>query len=632
MRVEDPKSLDAVADAEESVKVEAPLEGRNTREEKDEQMFVFKIAVVGDYNVGKTSIVKRLLDIPYENISPLPQAENKQTRANGAEKGDDKSGNSANVSAEGANKYEAEVNSAQNGANTRTDCNDKADVALMTKNVLEPLPATTPTVGTDFFSRVVRSVRPGQHVRLQFWDTAGLERYASVHDSTFRRASALIVVFDVRNRESFAHVTSQHLKRAMQYNPDISGRHIFIVGNKVDLVDNSEPEDMDRFVTQSELQSGLFSAFPDVHYYETSAQTNYGVWEVLHGLCQSLPDNYAATTSGEAKEEKAAVTERDPLHSLLPLCYEPETTLDEGTVAEDPALTADGTLASLSSPSSIKSRDVRKDTKASEDELFSPRECADEDDVCHGGADAADNLKSARGRGSNGTVATVMADPIDGDGIDVDVDVDVEGEDEDVIADAAAEPECTVNSSKHVDPNKSSPVKEEGEEDAVAVHSERSAPGDGVVDKKVKCNGSDGEVETEDATDVECFPQEDNAAPPSVQNTARFGGNSLQARASSFANGGDGVLSCSRAARGKSGEDSKADENPQVTSHRKRIDDMLKRIDEDAGVEDFSEGGRRVEQMQEEASDQRKKEKSPVKLSRCFCFGSKGGGSKRSGC
>ncbi|KEG10659.1 putative small GTP-binding rab protein [Trypanosoma grayi] len=261
---------------------------------EDEREYVFKVVVVGEYSVGKTLLVKRLLTAPYS-------VEANGTPINSIEKPD---------------------------VPAATPAADGLDVSL----------PVVPTVGTDFFSRVVRNVRDGQHVRLQFWDTAGLERYAAVHASTYRNASAVVVVFDVSSRRSVESVLTRHLEAAARYNPDIDQQSIFIVANKVDLRASGEGE----CVSQLDIESTLLSTLPDVHYHEVSALTTAGVCELLRSLCDSLltgsgADAEGATESAAPEQPKPgadATKSVDPSHNAQPTPAAVATTTIDAGVGE----------------------------------------------------------------------------------------------------------------------------------------------------------------------------------------------------------------------------------------------------------------------------------------------------------
>ena len=43
----------------------------------------------------------------------------------------------------------------------------------------------------------------GKNVKLQIWDTAGQERFAAITTSYYRGTHAIMLVYDITNRESF---------------------------------------------------------------------------------------------------------------------------------------------------------------------------------------------------------------------------------------------------------------------------------------------------------------------------------------------------------------------------------------------------------------------------------------------
>jgi small GTP-binding protein len=121
--------------------------------------FVFKVAVIGDHNVGKTTLVKRFVDDTFQ-------------------------------------------------------------------------PNVAPTLGVDFYSRVLEGVEEGVNVRLQFWDTAGAEKYNSLVSTVFRGASAVIVCFDITNASTFAHVEGWVRDAKQHCQPQA---YFMLVATKADL-------------------------------------------------------------------------------------------------------------------------------------------------------------------------------------------------------------------------------------------------------------------------------------------------------------------------------------------------------------------------------------------------------------
>lgn len=118
-----------------------------------------------------------------------------------------------------------------------------------------------PTVGVDFESTdIVVDINDTEKiVHLQMWDTAGQERYRSLITSYYRTASAILIVFDLTNRQSYNNLF-YWITLAYKFNHN--NAQLFIIGNKSDL--NNK-----RAVTQ--LEAETFSQFHNAKYYETSS-------------------------------------------------------------------------------------------------------------------------------------------------------------------------------------------------------------------------------------------------------------------------------------------------------------------------------------------------------------------------
>lgn len=94
---------------------------------------------------------------------------------------------------------------------------------------------TTHTIGVEFGSKIIELAETT--VKLQVWDTAGQERFRSVTRSYYRGAAGAILVFDVKNRDSYNHVSAWLSDARSLASPNIS---IVLVGNKVDMADQRE--------------------------------------------------------------------------------------------------------------------------------------------------------------------------------------------------------------------------------------------------------------------------------------------------------------------------------------------------------------------------------------------------------
>ncbi len=62
-----------------------------------------------------------------------------------------------------------------------------------------------PTVVVDFKTRVV-AMEDGKSVKLQIWDTSGLDRFAHLRENFYGSASGVVFCFDVCDRASYLNL------------------------------------------------------------------------------------------------------------------------------------------------------------------------------------------------------------------------------------------------------------------------------------------------------------------------------------------------------------------------------------------------------------------------------------------
>ncbi len=130
------------------------------------------------------------------------------------------------------------------------------------------------TLGVDF---IVKSLPVNNYiVKLQAWDTAGQERYAGVRPIYYRGAKGALLVFDITMRQSFVNVEKWFNQIRRYSGTDVP---IILVGNKLDLTDS-------RVVDTDEVQ--VYSAQKEIHYFETSAKTDYAVTDVFKKLAELI--------------------------------------------------------------------------------------------------------------------------------------------------------------------------------------------------------------------------------------------------------------------------------------------------------------------------------------------------------
>ena len=123
-----------------------------------------------------------------------------------------------------------------------------------------------PTIGTDFRKKEVKI--GFTTVTLQIWDTAGQEQFNSMAYSLFRGANALVLVFDLTDRESFEALKNWKRIFFDKANPrDYGSFPVVVIGNKTDLSRRVSEEEARRWCTPQNYQyfetwgeQGIFAA------------------------------------------------------------------------------------------------------------------------------------------------------------------------------------------------------------------------------------------------------------------------------------------------------------------------------------------------------------------------------------
>ncbi|RWS26686.1 ras-related protein Rab-30-like protein 1 [Leptotrombidium deliense] len=170
----------------------------------------FKVILVGEYGVGKTSIFRRFTSNTFIDIETLSLSESRKS-----------------------------------------------------------------TLGLDHCSRKF-DVKGDRSLKMQLWDTGGLERVASITNSYYKFAEAAVLVFSLNSIDSF-HCLSQHLLEILSL---AENAKIFLVGNKCDLQPHEVTDaDIELFVEQFPKFDGLF---------KISCKTNEGVNDMFEEIADKL--------------------------------------------------------------------------------------------------------------------------------------------------------------------------------------------------------------------------------------------------------------------------------------------------------------------------------------------------------
>ena len=109
-----------------------------------------------------------------------------------------------------------------------------------------------------------------QRVKLMIWDTAGQEKYDSLTEMYFKGASAILVVYDVSDPQSFTKAQTWVSKLNQSYN-------LYLVGNKCDL----PPK-----VTN--MEADQYAKLHGIQLFEVSAKDDTGIDEMFFQISQHL--------------------------------------------------------------------------------------------------------------------------------------------------------------------------------------------------------------------------------------------------------------------------------------------------------------------------------------------------------
>lgn len=134
------------------------------------------------------------------------------------------------------------------------------------------------TVGVDVGARILDI--QGDSVKLHCTDTAGQEKFRGLTQSYYRNADAVVLVFDITNRGTFASIP-QWLVNVQTY----ASKNVLkvLVGNKTDLKGASR-----KVTTRS---AANLAEFEDLLYLETSAKWDDNVETLITELAEQLREN-----------------------------------------------------------------------------------------------------------------------------------------------------------------------------------------------------------------------------------------------------------------------------------------------------------------------------------------------------
>ena len=138
------------------------------------------------------------------------------------------------------------------------------------------------SIGVDFKLKNIEI--DSKKIKLQIWDTAGQERFKTITTSYYKGAHAILIVFDITDRDSFDHVRN--------WMADIDkfakeGVLRILVGNKCDLEQN-------RRVRKEEAEE--IAKKYGINYIETSAKDTINIDDLFISTAKYLLSKQNSST------------------------------------------------------------------------------------------------------------------------------------------------------------------------------------------------------------------------------------------------------------------------------------------------------------------------------------------------
>ena len=161
------------------------------------------------------------------------------------------------------------------------------------------------TIGVDFLTKKLKIKQAVKS--FTFYDTSGSERFHTMVASYYKNADGVLLLFDLTNEESFAHV-KDWADTLLKYK-NLEEISLLLVGNKCDLVKN-----------KSEISVGKYEAIAKEYqtkFYMTSALTGEGVQECFTDLLNRLVE-ISPDPNDSDKQENSAQQNKDVIDLSAP--------------------------------------------------------------------------------------------------------------------------------------------------------------------------------------------------------------------------------------------------------------------------------------------------------------------------
>lgn len=112
------------------------------------------------------------------------------------------------------------------------------------------------TIGVDFFS-IIKNIND-REIKIQFWDTAGQEKFRTITKGFYRKNDLIIIVFNLNKEKSFEKIIYWYHQIMQNSDTELP---ILILGNKSDLEIKIIPKKVDMLIENLKNQTTYNNIF-----------------------------------------------------------------------------------------------------------------------------------------------------------------------------------------------------------------------------------------------------------------------------------------------------------------------------------------------------------------------------------
>lgn len=134
-----------------------------------------------------------------------------------------------------------------------------------------------PTIGAQF-QQLKTTLKNGNTLRINLWDTAGEEKFRSMLPMYYKDARGALITYDIGSLKSFESI--DYWVNALDDNVKKDNCVMVLVGNKLDL--DEDQKQVSRDIAQKYADNN------NMLFFEVSAKTGEGVGELFKRVAEEL--------------------------------------------------------------------------------------------------------------------------------------------------------------------------------------------------------------------------------------------------------------------------------------------------------------------------------------------------------